>query len=429
METSTLSIVSLGSLVRKNIFVTGLGAVTPIGLDCASTWTSLVKGQSGIDYITSFDTTGFESTFAAEVKGFDPYRLIDRKNGRRMDRFVQLAVTATHEALDMAHLSLADVDRTRVSTIVGSGIGGIMTLSQQLNILHERGPSRISPFLIPMMLPDTASSQISMVYGIKGPNYCTVSACSSGSDAIGLALAMLRDGSVDIVLAGGAEAPICPVGVGGFNACQALSRRNNNPKSASRPFDRNRDGFVLAEGAAILVLETEESLLRRGVIPLAKLTGYGASSDAYHMTQPSPDGEGAARAISLSLEDAGLEPHEIDYVNAHGTSTPLNDKFETIALKKVFGSHVYKVRISSTKSMTGHLLGAAGALEAAICVMSIRDGAVPPTINLNDPDPECDLDYTPNVAYHGPVVTAMSNSLGFGGHNSSLIFQSVDNLS
>jgi len=338
-----------------------------------------------------------------------------------------MAVGATAQAMEQAGLDLQDgsVDATRVGSVIGSGIGGIITLSEQWAVLHEKGPDRVNPFLVPMMLADMAPGQVSILYGAKGPNYCTVTACASGADSIGIAAAMIRKGEIDIALAGGTEAPICPIAVAGFNACMALSKRNDDPEGASRPFDAGRDGFVMGEGAGVLVIESEESMLRRGATPLAELAGYGASSDAFHVTQPSPGGEGGARAMANALAEAGMEPSDISYVNAHGTSTPMNDRLETEALKTVFGDEAYKIKISSTKSMTGHLLGAAGGVEAAISVLAVAESAIPPTINLENPDPDCDLDYTAHHAQKGIVNAAMSNNLGFGGHNASLIFKRV----
>ena len=413
--------------MTTRIFVTGLGMVTPLGLDVASTWNALLRGASGIGRITSFDAEGFETTFAGEAKNFDPEAYVEKKQARRLDRFAQLAVAATHQALAQAQLDLQNgsVDPQRVGVLIGSGIGGIITLSEQWGVLAEKGPSRISPFLVPMMLADMASGQISILFGAKGPNYCIVTACSSGADAIGLASQMIRRGDVDIAIAGGTEAPICPIAVAGFNACKALSTRNNDPQGASRPFDAGRDGFVIAEGAGVVVLESQESMERRGVRPLAELAGYGASSDAHHVTQPGPEGAGAAFAMSQAMKEAGVGPKDISYINAHGTGTPLNDKFETMAMKTVLGNEAYKVKISSTKSMLGHLLGAAGGVEAVITVMAIDKGACPPTVNLETPDPDCDLDYTPHMPYRGVVNAAMSNDFGFGGHNSSLVFKRV----
>ena len=411
--------------MKSRVFVTGLGIVSPLGLDVASTWEALQKGVSGVDYITAFELDGFEARCAAEVKGFDPTNYMDRKEARRMDRFAQFAIVATGEALAQAELKPEAADPFRVAAIIGSGIGGILTLSEQYDVLKEKGPRRVTPFLIPMMLGDMASAQVSMVTGAMGPNFCAVSSCSSGADAIGQAWEMIRRGEADIVIAGGSEAPICPIAVAGFNSMRALSRNNENPKKASRPFDAQRDGFVMGEGASILILESRESLERRGVAPLAEIAGYAATSDAHHVTEPSPEGHSAAKAIKLAMERTDLKPEEIDYINAHGTSTPLNDKQETRAIKSALGEESYRVPISSTKSMTGHLLGAGGAIEAATCVLAIRDGVIPPTINLEHPDPECDLDYTPNKARAQRIKVAMSNSFGFGGHNSVLIFSHV----
>ena len=411
--------------MSSKVYVTGIGMVTPLGLDVKSTWKALLQGKSGIASIASFDTQNFETTIAGEALAFDPTVYVDRKRARRLDRFAQFAVAATAQALEQASLDLHDgsVDATRVGSVIGSGIGGIITLSEQWAVLNEKGPTRVSPFLVPMMLADMAPGQVSIIHGAKGPNYCTVTACSSGADGIGLALEMIQRGDVDIALAGGTEAPICPIAVAGFNACMALSKRNSDPQAASRPFDAERDGFVMGEGAGVLVIESEESVVRRGVTPLAELAGYGASSDAYHVTQPSPEGEGAVRAMNRALAEAGMEPHDISYVNAHGTSTPMNDRIETAALKVVFGDEAYKIKISSTKSMTGHLLGAAGGVEAAIAALAVSESAIPPTINLENPDPDCDLDYTAHHSQRGIVKAAMSNNLGFGGHNASLIFK------
>lgn len=414
-------------MATTQVYVTGIGMITPLGLDAKSTWASLLKGLSGIQKITSFDAEGFGTQFAGEVKEFDPNDHMERKQTRRLDRFAQFAVAATRQALEHANIDLSDakIDRTRIGTVIGSGIGGIITLSEGFATLIERGPDRVNPFLIPMHLSDMAAGQVSINFGLQGPNYCTVTACSSGADAIGIASEMIRRGEIDIAVAGGTEAPICPIAVAGFNACMALSKRNDDPKSASRPFDAGRDGFVMAEGAGVLVLESSESVKKRGATPLVELLGYGATSDAHHITQPSPEGVGAARAMQIAIQKSEIDPKDVSYINAHGTSTPMNDKFETMALKTVLLDEAYKVKISSTKSMTGHLLGAAGGVEAAICVLAIDQGACPPTINLETPDPDCDLDYTPHLPYRGRVRVAMSNSLGFGGHNSSLIFREL----
>ncbi len=409
--------------MNSRVVVTGVGVVSPLGLDAPATWSSLLDGESGIARISSFDADGFDTKVAAEVTGFDPTDYVDRKQARRMDRFVQLAAAATLEALEASGIGVTDANRERVSVMIASGIGGIITLSEQVGVMDRRGPSRVSPFLVPMMLPDMASGQVSMLVGAKGPNYSAVSACSSGADTLGLAFEAIRRGDVDVALAGGSEAAVCPIGVAGFNSCKALSTRNDEPERASRPFDAERDGFVLGEGAAVLVLESMESAAARNAHVLAEMVGYGASADAHHITQPAPEGEGAARAMSAALDQASLAPDEIEYINAHGTSTPMNDRFETMAIKSVFDEYAYRVPISSTKSMTGHLLGASGSIEAAFSVMAIANSAIPPTTNLEFPDPDCDLDYTPNAARFGAVRTVMTNSFGFGGHNSSLVFQ------
>jgi 3-oxoacyl-[acyl-carrier-protein] synthase II len=406
---------------NHRVLVTGLGIVSPLGLDVASTWDGIVNGRSGVDFITAFDSEGFDTHFAAEVKGFDPEDYLDRKEARRMDRFAQFAAVAAQQACRQAGLEPGSVDPYRIGVIIGSGIGGISTLSQQHEILLNRGPKRVSPFLIPMMLGDMASAQVSMVTGSMGANYCLVSSCSSGADALGQAWSMIRRGQEEIVLAGGSEAPVVPVAVAGFNALRALSRFNEDPAKASRPFDLNRDGFVMGEGAAVLVLESEESAKRRGAVPLAEVMGYSATSDAHHLTEPMESGESAARAMTNAMAEAGVDPSEVDYVNAHGTSTPLNDRHETKAIKVALGEDAYRIPVSSTKSMTGHLLGSGGALEACFCILAMENSLVPPTINLSDPDPDCDLDYTPNQARTKEINVTLSNSFGFGGHNSVLI--------
>jgi 3-oxoacyl-[acyl-carrier-protein] synthase II len=410
--------------MTDRVVVTGIGLVTPVGSDRKTTWNSLLEGKSGIDYISLFDAEGYESRIAAEVDGFDAATILGRKEARRLDRFAQFACVAALEALEDAGLDMANEDADRVGVLIGSGVGGIITITEQHKILQARGPKRVSPFLVPMMLGDMASGQVSMMIGAKGPNFSTVSACATGTDSIGEALEMIRRGRADVVIAGGTEAAVCEIGVAGFNACMALSTRNDDPQAASRPFDTGRDGFVLGEGAGLVVLESLEHAEKRGANVLAELAGYGASSDAHHVTQPHPEGEGAARAMKWAIEDAKLVPENVDYINAHGTSTPLNDKFETIAVKRMYGDHAYNLKMSSTKSMTGHLLGAAGGIEAAFSVLAIKEGIIPPTINIDDPDPECDLDYVANTAVKQDVNVAMSNSLGFGGHNASLVFKS-----
>ena len=409
--------------MTDRVVVTGIGLVTPMGLDRKSTWDSLLEGKSGIDYISLFDAEGYESRIAGEVNEFDATAALGRKEAKRLDRFAQFACVAALEALEHANLNMEKEDADRVGVLIGSGVGGIITITDQHKILLQKGPKRVSPFLVPMMLGDMASGQVSMMIGAKGPNFSTVSACATGADSIGEALEMIRRGRADVVIAGGTEAAVCEIGVAGFNSCMALSTRNEDPQGASRPFDSGRDGFVLGEGAGLIVLESLKHAEQRGANILAELSGYGASSDAHHVTQPHPEGEGAARAMKWAIEDAGIAPDKVDYINAHGTSTPLNDKYETIAMKRMYGDHAYKLAISSTKSMTGHLLGAAGGIEAAFTVLAIKDGVVPPTINIDDPDPDCDLNYVPNNAIKQTVNVAMSNSLGFGGHNSSLVFK------
>jgi len=411
------------STINNRVVVTGIGILCPVGRNASSTWEALIAGKSGIDYITLFDPEPFATKFAGEVKGFNPTDYVNRKQARHMDRFVQLAVAASSQAVKQAGIQITPGNQDNIGVIIGSGFGGLLTLSEQIRILRERGPDRISPFLVPMLLADMASAQVSIVLGAKGPNLGTTSACSSGSDAIGTAYEIIRRGDAQAMLAGGSEAAVTPIGIAAFNALRVLSTRNSQPQLASRPFDAERDGFVLSEGAAVLMLEDLSFAQRRGASILAEITGYGVSSDAYHVTQPTEDGEGAVRAMQMALNKAGLATTEIDYINAHGTSTPLNDKMETKAIKTVFGDTAYHIPISSTKSMMGHLLGGAGAVEAAICVMVIQHGIIPPTINLTHPDPECDLDYVPNIARQARVTTALSNSFGFGGHNSVLVWR------
>jgi 3-oxoacyl-[acyl-carrier-protein] synthase II len=395
--------------------------VSPLGLNVDDTWCAVAAGKSGVDYITRFDAEAFDTRFAAEVKGFEPESYLERKDARRMDRFAQFAAVAAQEACAQAELNPREMDRYSVHVVVGSGIGGISTLTEQHRVLLDRGPRRVTPFLIPMMLADMGSAQVSMVTGAMGANYCITSSCSSGADAIGVGWDMIRHGKAEVVLAGGAEAPVAPLSVAGFNALRALSRQNDNPQRASQPFNRNRDGFVLAEGAAIMVLESVEHAAARGAEPIAELRGYAATSDSHHLTEPNPTGQSAATAVTEALASAGLQPSDVDYLNAHGTSTPLNDWHETKALKLALGDEAYRIPVSSTKSMTGHLLGAGGALEAALCTRVLAEGVMPPTINLHDPDDECDLDYVPNSARSGDVNVVLSNSFGFGGHNSVIV--------
>jgi 3-oxoacyl-[acyl-carrier-protein] synthase II len=411
--------------LNNRVVVTGIGVICPLGLNAAQTWESLAAGKSGIDYITLFDANAItcKTKFAGEVKGFDPNNYLDRKAARRMDRFAQFAVVAAKEALAGANIKISPENNEDMGIFIGSGIGGLTTLFKETKTLLEEGADRVTPFLVPMMISDMAAAQISIQLGIKGPNLGITSACSSGSDAIGMAYEHIRRGAINMMLAGGSEAIINPIGVSAFNALNALSTRNDNPKAASRPFDKDRDGFVIAEGAAVLLLEDLNHAKARGAPVLAEIMGYGATGDAFHITEPADDGEGGARAMRTALRNAGLNPADIDYINAHGTSTQLNDKIETHAIKTVFGDHARKLAVSSTKSMTGHLIGAAGSVAGAACIMAIRNGIIPPTINYTTPDPNCDLDYVPNTARHTRIKTAMANSFGFGGHNSVLIYR------
>jgi 3-oxoacyl-[acyl-carrier-protein] synthase II len=389
----------------------------------ATTWENLIAGKSGIDYITLFDATPHETKIAGEVKGFDPSNYINRKEVRRMDRFAQLAVAAGYQAVQQSGLKIDSSNQDDIGVFIGSGIGGLTTLFEQAKVLVEKGPDRVSPFLAPMMISDIAAAQISIALGVRGPNMCMTSACSSGSDAIGAAYEYIKYGNAHVMIAGGAEAIINPLGITAFNALKALSTRNDPPQKASRPFDRDRDGFIISEGAVVLVLESLEHALNRGADIMAEIVGYGATADSFHVTQPLESGEGAAKAMQMAMKRGGIKPEEVDYINAHGTSTQLNDAMETKAIKTVFGEYAYKVPISSTKSMTGHLIGCAGAIEPAICIMTILKGIIPPTINYDNTDPACDLDYVPNVARPARVTTALTNSFGFGGHNSVLILR------
>jgi len=405
------------------VVVTGIGVVSPLGLNLTTTWEGVVAGKSGIDYITLFDAEPLETRIAGEVMGFQPTDFISRKDARHMDRFAQLAVSASLQALEQSAIQISSTNEDDIGIVIGSGIGGLTTLFEQSKILLEKGPDRVSPFLIPMMISDIAAAQVSIVLGVKGPNLCTTSACSSGSDAIGAAYEIIRRGDARVMIAGGSEAIINPIGIAAFNALNALSTRNSKPQLASRPFDAERNGFIIGEGSGILILESLAHAQERGVNIMAEIKGYGASGDAYHITQPLANGEGAIKAMQMAINKAGLATTEIDYINAHGTSTLLNDSMETKAIKTVFGDNAYHIPISSTKSTMGHLIGGAGAVEAAICIMVIQHGVIPPTINLTHPDPECDLDYVPNVARQAKVTTALSNSFGFGGHNSVLVFR------
>ena len=410
--------------MANRVVITGTGSITPLGLNTNESWTAIKDGKLGISQITSFNVDQSPIKIAAEVMGFDPAEMLGKKDARRLDRFSQFACVSALEALEQSGVDLASEDATRFSSIIGSGVGGIVTLSEQYDVLAEKGATKVSPFLIPMMLPDMASGNVSMKLGAKGVNFSPVTACATGSDSIGMAYNLIKNGDIDMAIAGGAEAAICPIAVAGFFACRALST-NPDPKTACRPFDKDRDGFILGEGAGLLFLESFQHADARNANILAEVIGYGATSDAFHITQPSPGGEGAARAMNIALSDAEISYEAVDYVNAHGTSTPLNDKFETLSMKSVFNDYANKIPISSTKSMTGHLLGAAGGVEAVLCVQSISDGVVPPTINYSTPDEDCDLDYIPNEARSLDLEIAMSNNLGFGGHNASLIFKKI----
>lgn len=405
-----------------SVVVTGIGMVSPLGNDVPTTWNALTSGASGVSTITRFDPTGYETTIAAEVKDFDGAARLGRKDARRTDRYTHFAVAAALEALEQSELTIDEENADRVGVLIGSGMGGAETLDAGMETVLTAGPSRLSPFFMPMFLGNMASGTVSIVTGARGPNFSPVSACASSAHALGEAAEILRRGDADVMIAGGSEAPMARMVVAGFSAMGALSRRNDDPRAASRPFDLERDGFVLGEGGAVLILETEEHARQRGARILARLTGYGSTDDANHMVQPAPGGSGAANAMRLAMRRAALEPGAIGYINAHGTSTPLNEKFETEAIKGAFGDVAYQVPVSSTKSMTGHLLGAAGALEAAFAVMAITEELLPPTINQSTPDPDCDLDYVPNLSRPARIDHAMSNSMGFGGHNVSLIF-------
>jgi 3-oxoacyl-[acyl-carrier-protein] synthase II len=407
---------------QRRVVVTGIGAVTPLGLTMNETWQAALSGKSGIGKITRFPTEGYDVTFAGEVKNFNPDLFIAKKEQKKMDLFIQYSMACAKMALEDAALEISPELSERAGTIVGVGIGGLPSIEEQHQKVLERGPSRISPFFIPMVITNLAAGQISIQYGLKGPNYSVTSACATGAHSIGEAAKYIRDGECDVMLAGGAESTICPMAVGGFAAMKALSTRNDDPERASRPFDKDRDGFVLSEGAAILVLESLEHAQKRGARILCELTGYGVSSDAYHMTNPAPEGAGGAMALRKALRDAGLRPEDIQYINAHGTSTPVGDGLETAGIKSVFGDAAKKLWISSTKSMTGHTLGAAGAIESAFCAMAIKDQIVPPTINLQNPSEDCDLDYVPNQARDGKILNVVNNSFGFGGTNASLVF-------
>ncbi|RMG15102.1 MAG: beta-ketoacyl-[acyl-carrier-protein] synthase II [Planctomycetota bacterium] len=408
---------------RRRVVVTGLGAVSPFGVGVLPLWEGLKAGRSGIRPISLFDAKDFPVRFAGEVPDFDPLAFFEKKEARHYDRVTQFALVCAEEARRDADLDLDAVDRARVGVVVGSGIGGLDTTEKQVLTLHQKGVRRVSPFLVPMMMINAPGGQVAIKLGLQGPNFCVASACASANHALGVSMHMIRHGQADIVFAGGSEAALTPVGLAGFCAARALSKRNDDPQRASRPFDANRDGFVFGEGAGLLVLEEREHALARGARIYCEFSGFGNTDDAFHITAPHEEGEGASRAMRAALEDAGLAPEQIDYVNAHGTSTKLNDPLETKAIKRVFGEHAGKLAVSSTKSMTGHLLGASGGIEAVALSKSIADGLAPPTINYETPDPECDLDYVPNEARAMDIGAALSNTFGFGGHNACLVFQ------
>ena len=407
---------------ENRVVVTGLGVISPVGNGVSAFWEALKNGQSGIGAITFFDAAKFDSRIAGEVKGFDPSLYgMSTKDIKRMDRFVQYAVACAKQAINDAGLDLDKEDRNRIGVLIGSGIGSLHIIEEEHKTFLEKGPSKLSPFLIPMLIVNEAAGQVAIVFGLKGPNSCVATACATGTHAIGDAFKILERGDADVMVCGGTESSITVLAVGGFSALKALSTRNNEPQKASRPFDRERDGFVMAEGAGVVVLETLQHAKERKANIYGELVGYGMSCDAYHMTAPDPQGDGAARAMAAALKDANLNPADVDYINAHGTSTKLNDKIETLSIKKALGAYAKSVMVSSTKSMTGHLLGAAGGVEFLVCCLAIKDNVIPPTINYEYPDPDCDLDYVPNTARKTKVNVCMSNSLGFGGHNATLV--------
>lgn len=409
--------------MERRVVVTGMGAVTPLGIGVGETWKAMLDGKSGIGPITQFDATEFATKIAGEVKGFEPGDYIEAKEVKKMDRFIHLSIAAAKMAMEQSGLQVTEGNATRVGVLVSAGMGGLPAIEKYHTVLAEKGPKKITPFFIPMLIINLASGQISIIFGAKGPNTSVVTACATGTHSIGEAARLIQHGTADAMIAGGTESVITPLGIGGFNAMKALSTRNDEPERASRPFDAGRDGFVMGEGAGVMVLEELESAKARGANILAEVVGYGLTGDAYHITTPAPNGEGAARCIKMAMDDARLDAEGISYINAHGTSTKFNDEFETMAIKAVLGDHAYKVPVSSTKSMTGHLLGAAGGVEAVASVMSILENKVPPTINYEDPDPECDLDYVPNTARDVKVDAVLSNSFGFGGTNACLIFK------
>ena len=416
----------MGANSQRRVVVTGLGVISPVGVGTEETWKAIIEGKSGIGPITRFDATDFPTKIAGEVKGFKAEDFMPRKEARRMDLFIQYAVAAAQMALDDANYKISSDEANRVGVYTGCGLGGLLTLEHYHSVLLKSGPKKISPFFIPMMIANMAPGQISIYFGARGPNLSVATACAAGTHAIGEAFKMIQRNQADVMLTGGVEATITPLALGGFNAMKAISTRNDEPEKASRPFEKNRDGFVLAEGCGILILEELEHARERGARIYAEVIGYGASGDAFHIAAPAPEGRGAASCMRTALNDAGIEPTEVQYINAHGTSTDLNDKYETQAIKTVFGEHSKKLAVSSTKSMTGHLLGAAGGLEGALTTLSVFHNIAPPTINYEEPDPECDLDYVPNVARKMEIRVALSNSFGFGGTNGTLIFKKFE---
>ncbi len=412
--------------MNRRVVVTGMGVISPVGNTVSEFWESLCEGKSGIDTITRFDITDFATKFAGCIKDFDPEDYMERRDARRMDRYTHYGIAATRMAMQEANFDMERIDKERLGVVIGTGVGGIETMEEQKERLLSRGPGRVSPFFVPMMISNMAAGQIAIDIGAKGVNTTVVTACASATNAIGEAYRMIRDDKADVIVTGGSEAAVSPLALAGFCSMRALSTRNDDPKGASRPFDKDRDGFVMGEGAGILILEDYEHAVKRGANILAEVVGYGLTADAHHITAPAPEGEGAARAMKLAIQDAGIEPSMVDYINAHGTSTPYNDEFETMAIKTVFGDYAYKLCISSTKSMTGHLLGASGGIEAVATVLSLVNQYVHPTINYETADPECDLDYVPNEGRKADVQYAISNSFGFGGQNASLLFKKFD---
>ncbi len=411
---------------KRRVVITGMGMLSPVGNTVKESWENLLNGKSGVDYITLFDNEPFTTKIAAEVKNFDPLNYFDAKEARHMDRFAQFAMVASKEAIDDSALDLEKEDRDRIGVIIGSGIGGMFSFENEHTKLINSGPRRVSPFFIPQMISDIASGHVSMHYNLKGPNFTTVSACASAGHSIGISLRTIQYGDADLMVCGGSEATISPMGVAGFNSMKALSTRNDEPQKASRPFEKDRDGFIIGEGAGVVILEELEHALKRGAKIYCELVGIGFTADAYHITQPAPGGEGAIRAMKSAVSDAGINLSDVDYINAHGTSTQFNDKNESAAMKTLFGDHAYKMKISSTKSMTGHLLGAAGGIEAIISALAIMESKIPPTINYDTPDPECDLDYVPNKYVEQDVETVISNSFGFGGHNACICLKKYE---